>query len=45
MKRTIIIDDGSGDINVEDAGGLKIIDSGSGGLKVNNVRGGFEIDS
>jgi hypothetical protein len=41
----VIVDDGAGDIDIQDAGGLKILETGSGGLRIKNVKGKFEIDS
>jgi hypothetical protein len=41
----VTIKDGSGDIDIENAGGLTIVEAGSGSLRVNNVKGHLQVDS
>ena len=41
----ITIDDDFGDLEIEQASGLKILANGSGGLRVKKIESSFEIGS
>jgi len=43
VSGTVTVNDGSGAIDIEDAGGLNIINTGSGGLRVREVQGQVSI--